>query len=92
MRGPRLFDHTDWKSKKRSSRPQIFCFHWKYRYSEEQKKRYTRPQMFFPLKVPVKRKKNVFIVRDEVSHFLRGPRFQPAYPTCKSGPMLTIHI
>ena len=27
MRGPRLFGHTDWKSKKRSSRPQMSCFH-----------------------------------------------------------------
>ena len=26
MRGPRLFDHADWKNKKRSSRPQMFCF------------------------------------------------------------------
>ena len=23
--GPRLFDHTDWKSKKRSARPQMSC-------------------------------------------------------------------
>ena len=36
--------------------------------------------------------KKVFIVRDEFSYFLRGPRFQPAYAICKSGPMLTIHI
>ena len=25
MRSPKLFDHTDWKSKKRSSRPQMSC-------------------------------------------------------------------
>ena len=34
----------------------------------------TRPQMFcFPLKVSVKRKKKVFIVRDDASHFLQDP-------------------
>ena len=38
MRGPKLFDLTDWKSKKRSSRPQMSCFREKYRYSDEQKK------------------------------------------------------
>ena len=57
------------------------------------KKRYTRPQMFsFPLKVSVKRKKksSLFMMRSPI--FLRGPRFQPAYPVCKSCPMLTIHI
>ena len=33
------------------------------------------PQMSsFPLKLSVKRKKNVFDVRDEASHFLRGPK------------------
>ena len=26
MRGSRLFDHTDWKSKKRTSRSQIFYY------------------------------------------------------------------
>ena len=36
--------------------------------------------------------KKVFNVRDEPPHFLRGPRFQPALPICKSGPMPTIHI
>ena len=26
MKGPRLFDHTDWKSKERSLSSQMFCF------------------------------------------------------------------
>ena len=74
MRGPRLFDHTDWKSEKRPSRPQMSCFHGKYRYSEEQKKGrlYTSTDVLFSTE------KKVSIVRDEASHFLRGPRFQPA--------------
>ena len=57
MRGPGLFDHTDWKSKKRSARPQM---------------------SLFSLKMSVESKKKVFVVRDEVSHFLRGPRLQAA--------------
>ena len=78
MKGFRLFDHTDWKSKKdfHVLRCPVFTENID---SEEQKKRYTRPQMFsFPLKVSVKREKTVFVVRDEPHHFLRGPRFQPA--------------
>ena len=55
------------RAKKRSSRPQnMSCFHCKYQYSEEQKKRYTRPQMFcFTLKVSVKRKNrlSLFVMR-----------------------------
>ena len=57
MRGFRLFDHTDWKSKKdfHVLRCPVFTENID---SEEQKKRYTRPQMFsFPQKVSVKRKK-----------------------------------
>ena len=78
MRGPRLFDHTNGKSKKdlHVLRCPVFTENTDI---VESKKRYTRPQMFcFPLKVSVKRKKKVFIVRDEAPHFLRGPRFQPA--------------
>ena len=78
MRDPKLLDHTDWKAKKVFTSSD-FLFSLKILvYSEEQKKVYTRPQMFcFPLKVTVKRKKG-FIVRDEAPHFLRGPRFQSA--------------
>ena len=56
MGGPRPFDHTDWKGKKRFSRRQISLFSLKYRYSEEQKKKsHARTQMFcFPVKVLVK--------------------------------------
>ena len=80
MRGPRLCDYTDWKSKKKGLhvlRCSVFTENIGIVMSK--KKRYTRPQTFcFSLKVSVKREKKVFIVCDEVPHFLRGPRFQPA--------------
>ena len=41
--GLRLFDHTDWKSKKRSTSPQMSCFPLKI--SLGSKKRSARPQM-----------------------------------------------
>ena len=78
MKGPRLFDHSDWKSEK-----DLHVFRCPI-FSEnigivKSKKRYSRPHMFcFSLKVLVKKEKKVFIVRDETPHFLRGPRFQPA--------------
>ena len=74
MRGPRLFDHPDWKSKKglHVLRCPVFA---KIIGIVKSKKRYTRPQKFcFLLKVSVKKKK-VLIVRDEAPHFLRGRRF-----------------
>ena len=64
MRGSRPFDHTDWKSKKRSSRPQMSCFYQKYWYSEEQKKVYTSSDVLFSSESVGEEKKNVFIVRD----------------------------
>ena len=68
MRGPWLFDHTNWKSEKdlRVLRYPVFTENIGI---VKSKKKYTRPQMFcFPLKVLVKRKK-VFIVRDEAPIF-----------------------
>ena len=60
MKGPRLFDHTDWKSKKRFSR-RVRCpvFTENIGIVKSKKKvAYTRPQMFcFPVKVSVKRTK-----------------------------------
>ena len=38
----------------------------------------------FSLEISVKTK--VFVVRDEVPHFLRGPRLQPVQPIGKSSP------
>ena len=46
VRGPRLFDHTDWNSKKRSTRPQMSCFPLKI--SVESKKSSAR------LRCPIK--------------------------------------
>ena len=62
MRGPRLFDHTD-----------------RYRYSEEQikKVRAYSDVLFSRESIGEENKKKVLIVRDEASHFFRGPRFQP---------------
>ena len=59
---------------------------------KSRKKVYTSSDVLFSTESIGEEKKKVLIVRDEVPHFLRGPRFQPAYPICKSGPMLTIHI
>ena len=68
MRGPRLFDHTDWKSKKGLYilRCPVFTENISI---VKSKKRYTRPQMFsFPLKVSVKKKKVfIFVMRPPVS-------------------------
>ena len=58
MGGPRPFDHTDWKGKKRSSRRQISLFSLKYRIVKCKKKSHARTQMFcFPVKVLVKETK-----------------------------------
>ena len=55
-----------------------------------------RNKKFFQKNViamPVKKTIKVLIVRDEATHhFLRDPRFQPAQPMRKSGPMPTTHI
>ena len=55
------------------------------------KKKSTRSQnVQFSLKISMESKKKVFVVRDEVPHFLRGRRLQPAWPVDKSGPDDTI--
>ena len=82
MRGPRLFDHTEWKSKKKGLhvlRCPVFTENIGLVKSKKKDILVLSSQMFcFPLKVSVKRKKKVSIVCDEAPHFLRGPRFQPA--------------
>ena len=52
----------------------------------------TSSHVLFSTESVGEEKKKVFIVRDEALHFLQGPRFQPAKPIHKSGPMPTIHI
>ena len=42
---------------------------------EDQKKVFMSADVVFSLEISVKTK--VFVVRDEASHFLRGPRLQP---------------
>ena len=70
MRGPRLFDHSDWKGKKSLYVLRCPVFTENIRIVKSKQKRNTCPQMFcFPLKVPVTRKKKIFIVRDEAFHF-----------------------
>ena len=46
---------------------------------EDQKKKvYIRGCRVFTAKIGEDQKKEVVVVRDEVPHFLRGPRLQPA--------------
>ena len=72
MRGPRLFNHTDWKSKKDLHVFRCLVFTENIGVVKS-KKRYTRPQMFrFPLKISVKRKK-VFIACDDLPPFSPRP-------------------
>ena len=78
MRGPRLFDHTNWKSKKRFSRSQISVFTENIGLVKSNKKVYTSLDVLFSIESIGEEKKKVFIVRDEAPHFFRGPRFQPA--------------
>ena len=58
MRGPRLFDHTDWKGKKGLYVLRCLVFTQNSGIVKSKKKRYARTQMFcFPMKVSVKRTK-----------------------------------
>ena len=77
MRGPRLFDHTDWKSKKglHVLRCPVFTKNIG-KPIVRAKKRYTRPQMFcFPLKASAKRKNKVFFVCNEAPIFYEALGF-----------------
>ena len=52
-----------------------------------QKKIFMSADVVFLLKIDLSvktKKKNVFVVRDEAPHFLRGPRLQPGLPIDKS--------
>ena len=46
--------------------------------AKNKKKIYTSSYVLFSSESIGEEKKKVFIVHDEASHFLRGPRFQPA--------------
>ena len=70
MRGPRLFDHTDWKSKKGLHVLRCPVFTKNIGIMKSKKKvAYTRQMFCFPMKVSVKRTKKVLIVRDEAPIF-----------------------
>ena len=47
---------------------------------KSKKKLYPSSDDLFSIESIGGEKKKVFIVRNEVPHFLRGPRFQSAYP------------
>ena len=78
MRGFRLFGHTDWKSKKRSSRIRCRVFTENIGIVKSKKKVCTSSGVLLSTVSIGEEKKKVFIVRDEAPYFLRGPRFQPA--------------
>ena len=71
IRSPRLFDHTDWKSKKSLHVLRCSVFTENIGIMKSKKKvAYTRPQMFcFPVKISVKRtkKSSLFVVRPPFS-------------------------
>ena len=74
------------RAKKRSSRPQMSCFHWKYRYNEEQKKdMHVLRCSVIPWKYRWENKKRswLFVMRppifyDALGFSLPGPCVNPA--------------
>ena len=92
MRGPRLFDHTDWKGKKSVHRLRCQVFIENIGIVKSKKKVYTSSDVLFFTESIGEEKKKVFIVRDEAPHFLRGPMIQPSWRIRKSGPMPATHI
>ena len=64
MKGPRLFDHTDWKKKKRCSRPPNDVL-FSLKISLKSKKKF----LFFVIRP---------LILSEAPHFLGGPRLQSA--------------
>ena len=76
MRGPRLFDHTDWRSKKKFYTSSHVLFSVKISVKSKKKGlRVTFSDVPFSPKISLKSKKKVFAVRDEAPLFLRGPNF-----------------
>ena len=78
MRGFRLFDRTDWKSKKDFHVLRCPVFTENIDSEEQKKKVYTSSDVQFSSESIGEEEKTVFVVREEPHHFLRGPRFQPA--------------
>ena len=78
MRGPRPFDPSDWKSKKGLHVLRCLVFTENISIVKSKKKVYTPLDVEFSTQSIGEEKYKVFIVRDDASHFLRGPRFQPA--------------
>ena len=89
MRGPRLFHYTNCKSKKGLYVLRCPVFTESIGKVKSKKKgiAYTSLDVLFSTKSISEEKKKVLIVRNEAPHFLRGPRFQPAYSIRKSDPM-----
>ena len=77
MRGPRLFDHSDWKSKKGLQVLRCPVFTENIGIVKSKKKVYTSSDVLFSIQ-SISEEKKVFIVRYEAFHFLRDPRIQPA--------------
>ena len=79
MRGPRLFYHTDWKSKKGLHVLRCPVFTENIGVVKSKKKVCTYSDVLFSRESIGEENKKVLIVRDEAPHrFLRDPRFQPA--------------
>ena len=80
MRGPRLFHHSNWKSKKglHVFKCSVFNENISVVKSKKKKKVYTSSDVLFSTESIGEENKKVFIIRDEAPHFIRGPRFQPA--------------
>ena len=69
MRGPRLFDHTDWKSKKGLHVLRRPIFTENVGVVMSKKKIYTSSDVLFSTESIVEEKRKVFIVCDEAPHF-----------------------
>ena len=80
MRGPRLFDYSDWKSKKGLNVPRCPVFTENIGIVKSKKKIYTSSDVLFSTESVGEEEKKIFLVRDEAPLFLQGPRFQPAWP------------
>ena len=76
MRGPRLFDHTNWKSKKKGLhvlRCRVFTEN--FGIVKSKKKVCTSSDVLFSTESIGEKKKKVLIVRDEHPIFCEGLRF-----------------
>ena len=80
---PGLFDHTDWKSKKGLHVLSYPVFTENIGIVKSKNKVYTSSNVLLSTESIGEKENKVFIVCDEAPNFLRGPRFQPAWPICK---------